>query len=85
MLLQIQNILFIHIQYINTRAFTKMCRPLARRKILKNSINLMFHGLLSLLIIQYMKSKSFLKSQEYANHLEIKSAWEHLNQRKVRK
>lgn len=85
MFLQIQNILFIHIQYINTRAFTKMYHPLARRKILKNSINLMFCGLSSLLIIQYMKSKSFLKSPEYANYLENKSVWEHLNQRKVKK
>lgn len=58
--------------------------PWARRKILKNSIDLMFHGLSSLLIIQEMKSKSFLKSPEYANYMEIKSVWEHLNWRKVK-
>ena len=31
-----------------------------------------------------MKSKSFLKSLEHANCMEIKSVWEHLNQRKVK-
>lgn len=31
-----------------------------------------------------MKSKSFLKSPEYANYMEIKSVWEHLNRRKVK-